>query len=155
MTMAERFKASLRGKWDRTRVRVRRPYFLAVDALKGGLNYGAPIASVLTVGADPTSGLLLKMTHGPIQSARGLCRLAIAYATNVGIRDFTTGAAAEGGKVFMNGVENILQRPVETVVAALGTYAMVKAGRTIVDVIETSRIDRHVERMSRGSSGAV
>jgi hypothetical protein len=151
MEIRERFQAYLKSKWDRTHVRVKRPYFLAVDALKGGLNYGASIVSVLTVGADPDSPILQRMTHGPVQSAIGLYRLAEAYATNMGIRDFTTGAAVEGGKVFIHGLENVMRHPVETAIVALGTYATLKSGRRLIDAVENQRIDRHVERM-RGRS---
>jgi hypothetical protein len=151
MKIYDRFGDHLKHRWNRARVRVRRPYFLAVDALKGGLNYGASIASVLTLGADPTSGILHRMTHGPIQSAKGLYRLAEAYGTNVGIRDFTTGAFSEGGRVFINGVENIIQHPVDTAIAALGTYAALRIGRAILNGVETVRIDRHVERLYRRS----
>jgi hypothetical protein len=147
MRMSDRFGVALKHKWRRAKVRVRRPYFLAIDALKGGLNYGASIASVLTVGADPSGGLLYRMTHGPIHSARGLYRLAEAYVTNMGIRDFTVGAFADGGKVFLNGAENLIRHPVETAVAALGTYAAFRVGRTLIDAVETVSIDRHVDRM--------
>ena len=151
MRMHDRFGAYVKRRWDRARVRVRRPYFLAVDALKGGLNYGASIASVLTLGADPTSGILQRMTHGPIQSAKGLVHLAEAYGTNMGIRDFTTGAFAEGGRVFINGAENILQHPVDTAIAAIGTYAALRIGRAILNGVETVSIYRHVERLYRRS----
>ncbi len=150
MRVSDRFGAALKHKWRRAKVRVRRPYFLAVDALKGALNYGASIASVLTVGADPSGGLLYRMTDGPVHSARGLYRLAEAYATNMGIRDFTVGAFAEGGKVFFNGAENLMRHPVETAIAALGTYAAFRIGRTLIDAVETVSIDRHVERMHEG-----
>ncbi len=151
MRIADRVGVYVKHRWDRTRVRVRRPYFFLVDALKGGLNYGASIASVLTLGADPTSGILRRMTHGPVQSAKGLYRLAEAYATNMGIRDFTTGAFAEGGRVFLNGAENVLQHPVDTVIAALGTYIAFRVGRALLHGVETMSIDRHVERLYRSS----
>lgn len=150
MTIVEKIQDYAKKKYDRTKVRVKRPYFFAADAAQEGVRFASPVAAVLTLGADPNAGLLERIVHGPIDAAKALYDVGAAYAHNTGFRDAMNGGVMHGLEVMGNAAQNVAAHPVEAAEAGLIVYLGGRLLAAGIKAMKDYKIDQQVQYAKRG-----
>ncbi|MEM4638046.1 MAG: hypothetical protein QXK76_03450 [Candidatus Woesearchaeota archaeon] len=143
MSLIDKIKES----YNRTKVRITHPSLLAAKGLESTIGFMAPVAGVLTVGADPSYSILEKIVYGPLQVSKGIYEAISAYISNTGVRDYVNGMLGEVFKLIGNSAQNIVEKPGETLATIIGAYALGKMVQYTMKVIRESREDKYLEKM--------
>ncbi len=142
MSVADKMKDSYR----RAALKIKHPTLLVAKGLEGLIDFATPVASVLTVGADPKYNVPEKILYGPYQTGKVLWDSVSGYAANVGIRDFFNGQMGELFHIIGNASQNIVDKPLETLGTVTAAYVLGKAAKMTVKAIRESKEDKYLSR---------
>ena len=136
----------LKETYERTKIKVKHPTLLAAKGLEGTLNFTAPIAAAMTVGAEPEYSVPEKILYGPFQVTKGIYESISAYVQNTGVRDFVNGTMSQVFELVGNAAQNIAESPVETVTTLLATYAVGKTAAYTTKLLRQSKEDKYLKK---------
>ncbi|GIU68892.1 MAG: hypothetical protein KatS3mg002_0128 [Candidatus Woesearchaeota archaeon] len=143
MSITDKIKES----YNRAKVRIKHPSLIAAKGLESILGFTAPIAGVLTIGADPSYSVPEKILYGPIQVSKGIYETIFAYISNTGVRDYVNGIFGEIFKLIGNAAQNVAEKPGETLATIIGAYALGKMAQYITKLVRESKEDKYLAQM--------
>ncbi len=140
------FKNQIKDSFDRVKVKLKHPSLLAAKGLEGVIGFTTPIASVLTMGAEPSNSVPEKILYGPFQVGKTLYESVSAYAANTGVRDFVNGTMGDLLRVVGNTAENIYEHPLETAGIVAGTYLIGKTTKYAIKTIRKTKEEKYLNK---------
>jgi hypothetical protein len=140
------FKRELNESYLRLGVGLRHPHTLGpLLFAEKGVSAAAPVAAVMSVGADPKASLLEKAVDGPVEVGRGLYKTTKALAENQGIRDFAGETLSTMLELGGNAAENIYSNPLETAGVMAAVYVAGKAVAGLIGLKRKALISKYRE----------
>ena len=139
-------KEKISDSYQRVAVKVRHPSMMALKGIEGIVDFATPIASVLTIGADPKYNIAQKILEGPYQAGKVIFDTVSGYATNVGMRDFFNGQMGQLFHLIGNAAQNVTEKPLETLATVASAYALGKATKYAVGVLRKSKEDKYLAK---------
>lgn len=137
-------KNKIKESFDRVGVKFKHPSLMAAKGLEGLVDFTTPVASVLTLGANPNYNVAEKIFYGPYQTAKVIYDSVSGYATNEGIRDFINGKMGELVHIIGNTAQNITEKPIESLATVAGAYVLGKATKYVIKAIRESKEDKYL-----------
>ena len=128
-------------KVERTMTGIKRPSLVLASGLEKTIGFATPVATVATIGAEPSSSLFSKVFLGPFQVMQTGYDVIGAYATNQGIRDFSNGVLGDLMHLVGNAAQNIYENPSGTLIAAGSTYVIGSLAKSAISLWRESKID--------------
>ena len=139
-------KNQIKKSYERVAVKLKHPTLLTMKGLEGIIGFTTPLASVLTVGADPKYSAFEKIFYGPYETSKVIVDTVASYAGNVGIRDFVNGKMGELFYIIGSTAQNVTEKPLETLATVAGTYILGKVAKYAIKAVRESKEEKYLNK---------
>lgn len=141
----------IKESYNKLKVNVKHPSLIAAKGLESLIDFTTPIASVLTIGADPKYNIPEKIIYGPFQVSKAIYKSIAAYITNTGVRDYVNEMIGELFKIVGNTAQNVYEKPAETAGIVIGTYTLGKIIRYTIKSLRKSKEKKYLNQINGGT----